>query len=226
MALVYTNNLVPKMVDYRLPEGEVIYSSISGSGFAWKAFDKDEVNYGWFAGSKANEYVGYKFKEPVAINKYTILCTYDLTSTPKDFRFEASNDLINWTVLDQRTGISNWTPGVKKEFILPQINSVEYMYYRLFITSNNGHTAYIVIAEIEMMGLDIVPAQITFTNPNMIVPQNTNANIEFTITKPSGGANITEINDMTPISTSTGSAFSTVINKDNWQKINSIEVLF
>jgi hypothetical protein len=225
LALAYTENLIPKMINYRSPIGEVIYSSFAGSGVAWSAFDKVETGNGWLAGSTANEYIGYKFIEPVAINKYTILCNYSTGTAPKDFRFEASNDLLNWTVLDQRTGISDWTLGSKKEFILPQINTVEYLCYRLFITSNNGALSYINISEFEMMGLEIIPAQITFTDPNMIVPQNTDANVQFSISKPFGGTTLVEFNDMTPISTSTGSAFSISINKDEWQKIKSVEVL-
>jgi len=52
---------------------------------------------------------------------------------PKDWRFEASNDGANWTVLDVQEDQTNWTVNERRMYRCN--NSSAYRYYRLYITA-------------------------------------------------------------------------------------------
>mgnify|MGYP002507812249 CR=1 FL=1 len=81
-------------------------------------------------------YIGYEFEKNIIISSYDMIHNYsDITYTPKNWTFEASNDGNNWIVLDTRTNES-FTQNVRKSFKF--INKLAYKSYRINITLNNG----------------------------------------------------------------------------------------
>lgn len=72
------------------------------------------------------------------VRKYAIVA-WNISRTgvfPKDWTFEGSMDGVSWTVLDTRTGETNWSPGEKRLYNFE--NSRVYRFYRLNISANNG----------------------------------------------------------------------------------------
>lgn len=73
-------------------------------------------------------------QDPVSVGAYTLTSGDDaIGRDPKDWRFEASNNGTDWTVLDVRTGESFPTRKLTKTFIFD--NRTPYRFYRLYITS-------------------------------------------------------------------------------------------
>lgn len=127
-------------------------SSWSASYGANYAFDDvvNELN-GWFtANSITSGWLQYSFTSAKCIKKYCIkLRGYSTAddSAPKDWTFEASDDGSNWTILDIRTNETGWSAYEERSYEFSSTNS--YLYYRINITANNGHT-FTGIAEMEM----------------------------------------------------------------------------
>ncbi|MDH6674239.1 hypothetical protein M2277_004931 [Paenibacillus sp. LBL] len=144
-------NLIPPMTSSTTPQGVVSSSSVEGANAAYKAFDNVFTGNGWIAanGQLKDQWLAYQFNAPTVINKYTITEQYEKSAAPRDWKFQGSNDGVNWTDLDTRTGVTGWLLGVKREFEFN--NSKAYLIYRIFIMSNDGNTYYVSIGEMEMM---------------------------------------------------------------------------
>jgi len=151
----YTDNLIPKMTNNTTPNGLASASSTWSSNYdAYKAFNKafypSDTYWSTSAGTNFPQWISYKFPTAKKISKYTITNIQygDITRAPKDWQFQGSNDGITWTTLDTQTIIS-FTSGEKKAFTFT--NTTPYIYYRIYITANNGNTSETDIDEIEMM---------------------------------------------------------------------------
>jgi SPRY domain/F5/8 type C domain len=157
-------NLIPVMTSNTTPRGEVSASSVYSSNYAWKAFDRVNTDGGWLSDGTTNQWLAYKFDEPKVISKYTIEFTASLNigTAPKTWTFEGSNDGANWIVLDTRTDIIDWVKNAKKEFLFDNKNP--YLYYRIFILTNNGGANYIHIGEMEMMDINNIVNSIKIEN--------------------------------------------------------------
>ncbi|TVX97977.1 discoidin domain-containing protein [Cohnella terricola] len=147
----YSNNLIPKMTSNTAPSGIVSASSITNTNYAWYAFDRTLTGNGWVSSGSSNQWISFNFLSPKIINKYTLVETYSASAAPKDWTFEGSNDGANWSVLDTRTNIIDWSLGAKREFVFP--NNISYSQYRIFAKTNNGNISYVSIGGIEMMSL-------------------------------------------------------------------------
>lgn len=82
---------------------------------------------------------------------------YSLMPTPGEtdrmcsiWTLEGSNNDIDWEVLDSQQGITSWVNRTVKEFDFS--NNIEYRYYRLNITENNGDTYRLQIGWIQLLG--------------------------------------------------------------------------
>jgi hypothetical protein len=93
---------------------------------------------------------------PPIITKYTLSTRQSTASyhnrLPKDWILQGSNDNVNWTDLDTRTGVTGW-----RSYSLPEIrtyefsNTTQYRYYRFWIDANNGNTYNTEIPELELI---------------------------------------------------------------------------
>lgn len=93
--------------------GRIIFSAESGGNEAWRVFDNTTGT--WFVSPGANAYIGYIFPTAQAITEMAITLSSRTDRAPKDIRIQSSDDAINWTDEDTRTGLS-WTAGETKVF--------------------------------------------------------------------------------------------------------------
>lgn len=144
-------NIVPKMTSDTTPSGKVIYNAYQGyPHYGWAAFDYS-ASTGWLGAvnQMSNQWIGYVFELPKIIGKYIIYPhPSDLEYTPKDFRFEASNDGVNWIVLDRKLGVTGWAIGQGKTFIIDNVNP--YTHYRIYFESATAGNRYCGIGELQM----------------------------------------------------------------------------
>lgn len=134
------------------PSGSSDNSSWTANEAIDKAFDED-VNTKWFSGSGSGSsgWIRYDFGPGAK----WVVTRYDLTSAndvpardPRDWQFQGSNDGINWTTLDTRTGQS-WTSRYQtRQFAAATPGA--YQIYRLNIIANNGDDD-IQLSEIALM---------------------------------------------------------------------------
>lgn len=145
-------NLVPAMTSNDAPAGEVIAGDVGGfdTGNAYLTFDRTNGTWDLPANVKSG-YVGYHFSSAQTITAYTIK-TNTITSAPKTFTFEGSNDGSSWDVLHTVADSGAWGSGQTKSFSFTNVTAYEY--YRLNISAITG--AALVdswnISEIEMFG--------------------------------------------------------------------------
>ena len=116
---------------------------------AYFLFD-DRVDYSvdfWASGFTGENYVGYDFGELKVIDFYSLTSNVDVQGRDaKDWVFEGSNDMVNWSAIDYQADIVFENRLEKKEFLLE--HAVAYRYYRIFITKNAGD-GWIAIQEME-----------------------------------------------------------------------------
>lgn len=79
--------------------------------------------------------------------------TVDATTSgmPKDFQLLGSNDGVDWTVLDNRNGITGWINSETRAFTTS--NKSEFSYFRLNVTQTNGHTD-VILDEMALFGYE------------------------------------------------------------------------
>lgn len=145
-------NVIPKMTSDTAPSGKAIYSAVQGyPNYGWAAFDKSK-SIGWLGAPNRykDQWIGYTFPSPKIIGKYIIYPrTDDLTYNPTAFRFEGSNDGVNWETLDKQVNITGWVGNVGKVFECN--NTKEYTSYRIYIDATGaGNNRYCGLAELEM----------------------------------------------------------------------------
>ena len=144
----------------------VAFASTEKSGYntAAKAFDNlyNVANNGWASCDMYNSscnyphWIGYDFRagSEKKITQYSIRANKDQkTNAPSSWYFEASNDNLNWTILDTQTNQTNWNAALTPpEIRYYQVsNENYYRYYRIRITADNGGNRWVSIGEIEMM---------------------------------------------------------------------------
>ncbi|QHW35647.1 discoidin domain-containing protein (plasmid) [Paenibacillus rhizovicinus] len=136
---------IPTMTSNTSPSGVALASSEWSADYgAWRALDgarySSNSRYWSAASGLTTGWICYKFTSAKYIRAYSITtleAQEGITRAPKDWTFEASDDGLEWTVLDTQKGVS-WAYGEAKFFSLA--NNTPYQYYRLNITSNNGGT--------------------------------------------------------------------------------------
>lgn len=121
-----------------------------------------------------DEFIKYDFGSttPVRVIHYKIFSLYGFeTAMPSSWTFEASNDDLNWDILDTQTGITNWddekimnnyninndstnykassNPTCAKSYNVSNIN--KYRYYKIVFTANGGNSS-LFINELALFG--------------------------------------------------------------------------
>lgn len=117
-----------------------ITSSSSDHGCPWQVADRGWNNY-WFSQNKAGQFILFDFMQrQIVVNKYTIktIKFSEDSCHLKTWAMEASNDLINWAILDERD--TNELNGSNKvvSFDCQSGNNVSYRYVRLRMTGPNA----------------------------------------------------------------------------------------
>jgi len=114
------------------------YSHSVGSSYL-NAFDSD-LSTNWDAGvdptPSAPVWLAVVHTNPLIFQRYAIGGNQG-GRMPRDWTIEASNDFINWTVLDTRTGVTWAPPGTNDFMSFSFSNSIGYRFYRIRITDNN-----------------------------------------------------------------------------------------
>lgn len=147
MAYLSTVNAIPKMTSNTTPSGIVTASTENSSYPAYRAFDKTIGTYGWLS-TALTAWIQYEFPSPIAIKRYTLTSDQYPLRAPKNWTFEASNDGVNWTIIDTQTNQTGWGSNSLRSF--DTNNTTQYKIYRINVTENNGDTTRISIDEIEM----------------------------------------------------------------------------
>lgn len=94
----------------------------------------------YYRSGRTNLWVQYQSAVAAIVTWYTITSANDVPGRdPKDWILAGSNDGVNWTTIDTRTGETFATRLLKKTYLINN-NTTAYSYYRLTITANNGQT--------------------------------------------------------------------------------------
>ncbi|RLD41470.1 MAG: hypothetical protein DRI89_09720 [Bacteroidetes bacterium] len=150
----------------RCTSGSASAMEYQGSYVPAHAFDDDQISL-WRNNGSMPVWVRYDLSDgnEKAIARYRMYWSGgNVTYTPKDWQFQASDDGTNWTTLDSRSNES-WNSGEWRAFTFS--NTTPYRYYQINITANNGAANNAVyLMEIEMQ------AMIYSNHPTLFVANN------------------------------------------------------
>lgn len=138
---------IPLMTSNTSPSGIASASSVSGSNFAYLAFDQ---NFGtsWFSLTSNAAWLQYQFPVAKTIRRYAFrTAASSANRNPRTWTFEGSNDGTTWTVLDTQT---NLTLSLTTWYQYPIASPASYLYYRLNITAVNIAGSGPELAELNM----------------------------------------------------------------------------
>lgn len=100
----------------------------------------NSVQTKYYRSGRTNLWVQYQSTVAAIVTWYTITSANDVPGRdPKDWTLAGSNDGVNWTTIDTRTG-ETFAARLQKKTYLINNNMTAYSYYRLTITANNGQT--------------------------------------------------------------------------------------
>lgn len=133
------NEITPIMTSNNFPAPYVISaSSINANQHAYLAFNGtvNSPSDSW-AASTVNSWLKIDFSKLVIVSKFAItgIDTNSLYN-PKDFILYGSNDDVTYYEIHEVVNQTNWKSKEYREYILD--HAVQYRYYKLEITSNNG----------------------------------------------------------------------------------------
>jgi hypothetical protein len=151
-------------------------SSEHPAGPPWHAFDGDVGGTWWhslgswnattgqYTGSVvtrttngtsySGEWLTIQLPHPIVLNRYVILGRDGVTERcPNTFVVLGSNDGNSWNLVDQQTGIADWSSGVSKNFYTRNnINQYSYGYYRI-VVSRVGNTSQTINRDTVQIGV-------------------------------------------------------------------------
>lgn len=139
---VQYKGLIPIMTSNTSPSGTATGNSLMSGYDYYQSFD-DNLDTAWTSKATAC-YLEYDFNIATTIGAYSVQTrnfvsqtnANDITTAPKNWTFEGSNDGSVWDVLDTQSNIIWTTRGEQKTFVLG--NKRTYLKYRINITANNG----------------------------------------------------------------------------------------
>jgi len=100
----------------------------------------NSVQTKYYRSGRTNLWVQYQSAVAAIVTYYTITSANDVPGRdPKDWTLAGSNDGVNWTTIDTRTG-ETFAARLQKKTYLINNNTTAYSYYRLAITATNGQT--------------------------------------------------------------------------------------
>ena len=128
----------------------------TGAEGADKAFDGNTATK-WFNGTGATDWLQYRFAsgKRFPLSQYKISSANDVPARdPVSWQILGSNDGVNWTTLDTRTG-QTFAARFQTNTYTVSLTAA-YEYYRLNITANGGD-AGIQLSEWQILSPDMVP---------------------------------------------------------------------
>lgn len=136
--------------------GSASASSNAGAGFeADKAFDNSSSTRWATTNGVATGWIQYTFASPVTVREYTIeVHPTDGTRSPRNWTLKYSDDGINWTIADTKTGYFDWASAEKKTFgvfdsSVTDADATTHLAWRVRATANNGDPLVVGLSEIE-----------------------------------------------------------------------------
>lgn len=164
---------VPIMTSNTTPYGTAFASTTYSSSYnAFNAFD-DKINSYWCTtnGSKTNQYIGYKFVNPIKVKKVSITHSGNIGdgtgAIPKNCKVQYSNDNSTWTDVPNSNFIvtpQSTTPATIEKTIDIDVYA---LYWRVFILDNYGGS-YINVSSVQFYGRTLsvsVPTMTSDTAP-------------------------------------------------------------
>jgi len=146
-------DFLPHDLTSNISNSPIITSASSEWSSASKALDnpvKEEANGIWLgqAGLPAWWKIDLGSGNEKRVYSYDIWCNEGATARdPKDWLLEGSNNDSDWDTVDTVTGEINWTKGETRNFVT-SVNNIEYRYYRISISANNGDSTYVGFNEL------------------------------------------------------------------------------
>ena len=136
-----------------MPTAGIISSQFSDAPFGSNVLSLiDSKSTTSFITFHSSFYILWSGNEAALINYYALTSAADKPEyDPKSWKLSASNDSVNWTVLDTRVNVTFANREERKEYNLQ--NTVSYKFYRLDVLENNGGEAT-QIAEWAIRNLD------------------------------------------------------------------------
>jgi hypothetical protein len=117
-------------------------TNLTNAGYA---FDQNSGSYWFHLG--VTGWLMYDLGHTETVQLYTVISANDkIGRDPKDWQFQGSNDGVTWTTLDTQSGQAFANRFQKNTYTVASPGA--YRYYRLNITSNNGDTSFVDLAEI------------------------------------------------------------------------------
>jgi hypothetical protein len=131
-------SVVPLMTTNTYPSGTASASEAYSATPAYCAFNP--TTNGWLTnGTALPQWVRYQFQATICVAGYSIrpwwVDNYP-ARTPKTWTMQGSADASSWTTLDTQTNYSFANSTDYAVFTFS--NTTAYLYYRLYITANNG----------------------------------------------------------------------------------------
>ena len=124
-------------------QGFTITASGSVSAYyrPYKAFDGVEAHDtnnrdSWAVGGNSG-WLQVEMPAAQRVGMYSIKAINFSDRQPKDWELLASNDGVNYTVIDSHSGVDNWSPRETKEFMVDDAGL--YTHFKINITDNNGN---------------------------------------------------------------------------------------
>jgi chitodextrinase len=135
---------------------------------------KDKLHDGnlfnkWQNGGGNTAWIQFEYSIAQTHNTYSITSGNDVPERdPKDWTMSGSNDGVNWTLLDTKTGEPSWAAR-NSTLDFSFSNSTEYLFYKLNITDNHGDWTMqlselsfsFIDSEIPTVPLDLASSNIT-----------------------------------------------------------------
>ena len=139
------------------------YSASYDAFYAFDGTSNIQSDSGWVSGNGHPSSVGdpqwIKMLFPVvhAVRWYSITSRNiaSVNEQPKNWLFQGSNDNITWDTLHTVVNAPAWTNGEKREYTITGEPKL-YLYYRLYITANEGYANYVGLAEFCMYDDDTI----------------------------------------------------------------------
>lgn len=145
------NDVTPDMTGPSAPSPVVASASseYNASYPAWMAFEHT-------ASAWMSEFIGdphwlkiYSGGDSWYVVSYTVTNSSNITSSPKNWTLQGSNNDTDWTIVDTQSNQTGWSLNSMRTFSVADPGS--FSYYRLNISNTNGAT-YAQIGELELIG--------------------------------------------------------------------------
>ncbi len=160
VALTVASPTTPLMTSATTPAGHIVTesSTFSTTAVGWKAFNgvAGDSPDAWYSSSVSPpHWIAREFPSAVRVSEYRIAPRssdfYLAAQSPNEWELQGSNDGVDWTPLDARSGITGWAAGVYKVFSIA--TPASYKHYRLYITkvADNGEGTIVAIGELQMV---------------------------------------------------------------------------